>query len=118
MKDLVRIEDYLKWLKSMIDLHKTKDIELQDRYAKAKEVYENKRIPKFFGWKYEKSSQGCSDPFFGPWNLDRHKNWIESFEEEVERCIYQQKIKNVMITLPEGWYDSFYNWCKKNDIPY
>ncbi len=119
MNDLIRIVDYKRYLEEVyIPWAQKKDDEVKERYAQDKEKYENKFLPKLFGWKYENSSDGCKS-WMSKWSgFYRYETYTENAEKEITRLTYLEKIKHERVTMELELYKSFYQWCSENNIPY
>lgn len=117
-KDAVRITDYKRFLvECYLPWLVDEDQKLQALYAARKEEYENKRLPKLFGWKFENSYEGDTS-WMGSWNLKHYSKMISKVEKELLRLLYLVKTNNEKVNMHIDLYDDFYRWCDKNNIPF
>lgn len=115
MKDLVRIQDYIRYLQLQVSSYEQKSIKAKEDYHRCKGGYENKFLPKLLGWKYEDSFEGDTS-WTGSWNF--YEDNISAWKSELQRCTYMKKIGHTFISIGDGFSEkSFYKWCDENNIP-
>jgi len=115
MKDLIRIQDYTPYIRLQLGLAEHKNLKAKEDYQKCKVEYENKLLPKLFGWKYENSSRGDTS-WMGSWYF--YEDNIKAWKAELQRCAYMKKIGHDFISISDGFSEkSFYKWCDENNIP-
>ncbi len=117
MEDLVRIQDYRKYLQEQLDYWGSKNTEVKSKYAKCKIEYEDKFLPKLFNWKFENSYAGDTSWLAGRWEF--FNGQVKLYKSEINRCVYQEKIGHKLVTVGNNFYiKDFYKWCSENNIPY
>lgn len=118
MNDIVRSDNYIQYLEYRIQrLYERWDARKQE-YADAKLRYENKRLAKFFGWKFENSSSWFTpdaDDEYAP----TYNSLIMKFQAEIRRINYQRAmgVNVISFNSEEFHIGSFYKFCEENGLP-
>ena len=120
MQDKVLIDNYIQYVNHRLDSWKSEQAKHKEKYAKAKEDYENKPINKFFGWKFENSYESggwCKDAS-SPWDYS-YTTLINQCQSELNRLCYQKQIGINLITFNTGYFSirDFYKYCKDVGLP-
>lgn len=115
MSDTISALHYKRFLEEVkIPEYNARIIKIKEDFAARKVLYENKSIPKFFGWKYENSCSYYEDS----WYSYNPEYYLELVERELNRLEYQIKSEREHTTMKEfDLYSQFYAWCKENKIP-
>lgn len=116
MVNKIRTIDIIKWVEFQIDFCIKKNAEIKIRYAECKEEYEQRFLPKLFGWKYEDSIEGNTSWLYGRWDLNLYPT--DRYKKLLVEAIYQNKIGTNHIEVNQDFHPSFYKYCQENNIPF
>lgn len=87
----------------------------ETKYQSYKEEYENKFLPKLFGWKYEDSGSGDRS-WMGSWDFWITNDRILYYIQMINHATYCEKMKHSTMNIDKP--NLFYKWCTENNIPY
>ena len=114
----VRTCDLILYREHRINILKDKIKETEDAYAQAKAIYDNKRLNKFFGWKYEDSIAGSKSWESSWWMWGVYEDKLKEQIVDLKRCRYMVKTGQTIIDFNDRWTDGFFLFCDENSIPY
>lgn len=107
----VRICDVIRFCDYRIEYFEKRKLELEQKFQKEKEEFENMFFAKLFRMKYEMS---WDDSWCYSWD------YAKKYKDLLAECEYYSKLYSheYLINLPEELKSLFFNYCKENKIPY
>jgi hypothetical protein len=114
----VRTNDLVAFYEDRIVKTNKQLVDSLDEYAAAKIVYENKFLPKLFGWKYENSGTGSMCSMFGSWDIPWIKERIKNYEKILVKLEYYTKMRYTLFDINPNHEDAFFKFARENNLPY
>ena len=114
----VRTADLIQYREHCISTLKESIKATEAAYAKAKDKYDNKRLNKFFGWKYEASIEGSKSWESDWWMWGVNEEKLKDQIVDLKRCKYMLKTNQNFIEFNDRYTDGFFKFCDENSIPY
>ena len=116
----VRTQDAIAFYKYKLEQYEVQRIELESKYAQAKEEYESRFLSKLFKCKYEDSREGDRADrviLLSYWGFSDLERYEKDAKATLNKLSYHEKVNDYHVEL-DSYINQFYNWANENNITY